>query len=381
MDVLILSVSAGGGHGRAAFAIKEKLEQRYPGSRCLIVDTLKYINPIVNKLIIGSYLNAVRKTPQIYGKLYKVSENGYSICDLSKTVNKLLSFGIINLINEYDPSAIVCTHPFPLQMLSSLKIKNRIDVPSVGILTDFVVHPLWFHDCVDAYIVDHENMKVQMASKGIPDETIYAYGIPTSSEFLVKKDRKTVLGQLGLDDMLTVLIMGGSLGYGEIENVYLSLLNSERNIQIVVLTGKNQKLKHQLEKYALDTRKKASIVGYTNNVSDYMDAADFLITKPGGMTISEALIKQIPILVMSPIPGQEEGNANYLIKNGAAARILDNNCADKLVDYLAGNPLRMMQMKEAAKLLSRPYASENIVNLLQELVYHGTSKGAQSSIY
>ena len=367
MDILFLSVSIGEGHMKAAEAVKEIIDRKFPGSRTLIVDTFKYVNPIVDKLIIGSYLNAVKNTPRIYGMLYDMAESNGNISGFSRTVNKLLSFRIKNLINEFNPSIIVCTHPFPLQMLSDLKRDNRINVPIVSILTDFAAHSFWLHDNVDAYIVAHESMKRELVARGIPDEVVYTYGIPVSGSFLAKNDKATILNDFGLDRKLTVLIMGGSLGFGEIRDTFLSLANCKKDLQVIVITGKNHELKKRLEEYSQHIEKKAKILSYTNRVADFMDISDFIITKPGGMTVAEALVKRLPIFIISPIPGHEEKNAHFLINSGAAVRISCVDEIDSILFQVLENPLRMGHMKEMAGYLARPNAGEDVVRLLERL--------------
>lgn len=372
MDILILSVAVGGGHIKAGEAVKEVVEQKYPGSRILIVDSLKYVNPIVDKLVVGSYLNTVKNTPQIYGKLYEMSESTNNINDFSKTVNKFLSYRIKKLIHDFKPSVIVCTHPFPLQMVVNLKKKGKIHVPLSVIMTDFVVHPLWLHDDVDAYVVAHDYMKHEMTMKGIPAHTIYPYGIPISSSFLQKKDRNSILKEFRLDNKLTILVMGGTLGFGQIKDTFKSLVSSSKDLQIIAITGKNIKLKRQLENYSLYTNKKIKILSYTENVSELMDISDILITKPGGMTVSEALIKELPMFIISPIPGQETGNANFLVNNGAAIRLYPNYDIEDALYQIVDNPLRIKQMKEMSRYLAKPDASKDILSLLETLAKTST---------
>lgn len=370
MKILILSVSTGGGHIKAAEALKECVGRRDPDSECLILDVFKYINPIVDKLIVGSYLKTIANTPRIYGKLYKIAESGENLNDLSRIVNKLLSLRILSIIEEFKPAIIVCTHPFSLQMISSLKKSRRITTPSIVILTDYAVHSFWLHGYIDAYVVAHDNMKYQMAARGIPQDRIYTYGIPVAKRFTEKKDRALLLKEFGLDDKLTLLIMGGSLGYGEIAKTFMSLLSSKRDLQIIVLSGKNLKLKRQLEFLCQKSSKKVLILSYTDNVSEYMDVSDFILTKTGGVTISEALVKQLPILIISPLPGAEEENAHFLMNNGAAARILPDDNLNGILSQVVDNPLRVRQMKEMEHFLAKPNASEDIVTLMFRLAGH-----------
>jgi len=367
MDVLLLSVSTGGGHLKAAEAISEYINCKFPDSRTLVVDTLKYISPVIDRLIVGSYLNTVKNTPQIYKKLYKLSEYDESISDISKAVSKILSYRLYDSIVEFNPSVIVCTHTLSLQMVSNLKQKNKLGIPVIAVITDFSNHSFWKLWNTDAFVVAHDYMKDNMMLAGISKEKIYTYGIPTSKNFLHKRDRQAALEELGLDNGLTALLMGGSLGFGQIGTAFRSLLNSKKVKQIIAVTGFNQKLKRQLEYYAQNTDKKVKIYGYTNHIADLMDASDLIITKPGGMTIAEALMKELPIFIISPIPGQEEENAHFLINSGVAAKILPGDNIDSILCQTLDNSLRVRHMKEMARCLSKPDSTKNIAALLENL--------------
>jgi len=380
MNILFLPVSAGGGHERAAEAIKERIDLKYPSSKTLIVDALKYISPLVDRIIIGSYINTIKNTPYIYGKLYRLTDYDSNIISISKAISKALSRKLQGLINNFNPSAIVCTHPITLQMVSCLKKRNRVFCPVIAVITDFTDHMFWKQDYIDAYVVGHEFVKEKMIGMGISPNIIYNLGIPVSMAFLERKNRKKLLSKLGLGDYATALIMGGSLGFGEIQTAFQMLQKSKKVSQIIAITGKNQKLKAQLENYAQDTQKNVRILGYTKLVADYMEVSDFIITKPGGLTISEALIKELPIFLMSPIPGQEEKNAQFLINSGAAVRITPEDNIDSILRQTVENPLRLRHMKEMSRFLAKPQAGEDIMLLLEELIYqniHNTVKAKQ----
>lgn len=367
MDVLLLTVSTGDGHFKAAEAIKENIEMNHPGSRVLVVDAFKYVNPVIDKLIVGGYINILKKTPQIYGKLYEIADNDDYIIDLSMSFNKLLSHRLENLIHEFRPSVIVCTHPFSLQMVSSLKRKGKVSMPAVAVVTDFYAHPLWRQFNIEAYVVAHEYMKHEMVEMGMNENIIHTLGIPVSKNFLHKKNKQVLLDKFELDQKLTLLIMGGSMGFGEIKDIFLQMLDCKKDLQIIVVTGRNSRLKEDLELYSANSSKKVRVFSYTCMISELMDISDFIITKPGGMTISEALVKEIPLLLISPIPGQEERNAHFLINHGAAVRILDSDKAENILMQIMDNPLRINHMKEMARFLSRPLAAQNTVNLIEKL--------------
>jgi len=369
MNILFLPVSAGGGHERAAEAVKERIDLKYPSSRTMIVDALKYISPLIDRLLIGSYINTIKNTPNLYGKLYRLSDYDSNIISISKAISSALSGKLQGLIDSFNPSAIVCTHPITLQMVSCLKKKNSVFCPVIAVITDFTDHMLWKQDCVDAYVVGHEFVKEKMIGIGIPPGIIYNLGIPVSMAFSERKNRKKLLNRFGLDDCPTALIMGGSLGFGEMQTAFQMLQKSKKVSQIIAITGRNQKLKAQLENCSQDTGKSVRILGYTNLVADYMEVSNFIITKPGGLTISEALIKELPIFLMSPIPGQEEKNAQFLVNSGAAVRITPEDDIDSILRQTVENPLRLRHMKEMSRFLAKPQAGEDIVLLLEELIY------------
>lgn len=383
MDALFLTVSTGSGHIKAAEAVKECIEDRFQNSRTLIIDTLKYVSPLADRLIVGGYLQTVKRIPKIYGKLYNMAELNENLTDFCKNINRLFSDKLCSIIDDFQPSVIVCTHTVPVHMLSYLKKKGTVSVPVIAVVTDYTNHLFWKHDNIDAYIAAHDCIKRDMVSMGIREESIYTYGIPVSGKFLQKKDRKRILEELKLKDKLTVLLMGGSLGLGEVPEVFQSLLNCKRNLQIIAITGNNSRLKSKLESYCLNTDKEVRILGYTDRVADYMDASDLIITKPGGMTVSEALVKELPILIMSPIPGQEERNAHFLVNSGAAARILPGDDIDSILCQILDNPLRMKQMKEMARCIARPNAGGDIANLLEKLTLKKSAESfqCQLSIY
>lgn len=367
MDVLFLSISMGAGHLKAAYALKEYIEKKYPHSKNIVIDTFKHTNPLAHKIIVDGYLKAIKIKPKLYGKLYNLSEYKKSLNKLSHIMNITLSYKIEKLIKEFNPSIIVCTHPFPLQMVSYLKKENKISIPIIAILTDYVNHPLWFHTNIEAFVVGHDYIKEDMVRHGIPKEIIFTYGIPISQVFLDKKKKHLARKELSLDDKFTVLIMGGSLGYGNLESTFINFGKCFRDMQLIVVCGENRKLEKKLENISRSLNKKIKILGYTNNISKLMDASDIVVTKPGGMTISEALVKELPLFIISPIPGQEERNAKFLVTSGAAITISKNDDIENVLCQTIDNCTRFEHMKQMSKNLSMPDSNKNILELMEEL--------------
>ncbi|NLC68774.1 MAG: UDP-N-acetylglucosamine--LPS N-acetylglucosamine transferase [Clostridiaceae bacterium] len=374
MDILFLSVSTGGGHIKAAEALKGHAKNRWPHSRCLIVDTLRYISPFLDKCIVGGYIKIISNMPFLYGGLYTLSENNKKIVSMTYAACRMLSYNLIPLIKGFNPAIIVCTHTFPLQMVCHLKREKIISAPLAAVVTDFANHPFWKLEGIDALIVPHDDIKHEMSLAGIPRDIIYPYGIPVSAAFLVKHNRKKILDLLGLEDRPTGLVMGGSLGLGSIFNCFEMLGKSRKDIQIIVVAGKNARLKNRIERCTRENgicQKNIRVLGYTDMIPYLMDVSDFIITKPGGMTISEALVKELPMFLTSPIPGQEERNHRFLLRSGAAVEINPAGDICRVLTNVLEDTLMLKSMKEAAKRLARPYSCRDTVSLLEKLVLAG----------
>jgi processive 1,2-diacylglycerol beta-glucosyltransferase len=363
LKVLFLSVSAGGGHDKAAQNLKRYIETNYKDMNCLVMDTLKEINPLIDKVVIGSYLGTLKASPKLYGKLYSFADSTNSVNDFSRQVNKLLSIKLHKFLKTFNPDVIVCTHPFPIEMLNILKSKRKIDIPTLAILTDYAPHSFWLYSNVDKYIIPHESLKYEMIEKGIPDDRIASFGLPTDKIFCHAHNKSECLDALGLENKPTILIMGGSLGFGNIEAIFENLLPSLNDFQTIIVCGKNKKLYNKLERY---NSKDTHILEFTNQIAYYMSVADILVTKPGGMTITEALNIGVPMALISPIPGHEEKNARFLLNQGAAISLSAEDSFIATLKQLLYNPTRLSTMKQMAKSLSKPNAQEDISALIRQ---------------
>lgn len=374
MKALILTISAGAGHVQAAEAIKKYIMLNNPNSEVKIIDTLKYINPIIDKVVIGSYLKTIKTTPSLFGKLYDYAETDDGLATVSNKVNELLAYRIAPLINELKPEILICTHPFPAEMVSVLKLKRKIDIPVISILTDYAPHSFWIQPAIDAYIVSNSDMIDGMISRGVKRDIIYDLGIPVSPSFIEQHDRNATFNELNLaPDKPTLLIMGGSLGIGKISDIYNELLKMYMDIQILVITGSNKKLYSELTKLKDSSSKDTRIIGFTDNVNKYMQACDLLLTKPGGLTITEALICRTPIAIFSPIPGQEEKNAEFLLKHNLAIDLGDGKNCSNTIEKLLSSPDTLNTIKYNSAKFSKPCAGHDIYKLLEQLIKNNAS--------
>ena len=390
--VLIMSASTGGGHNRAARAIKEELESRTIGNmsiECEIVDSLKLVNNTMDKVISRGYEKSALYTPKAYGSVYRFSETTIASKNEFKTnpLTSLMARKFKHLLNESTPDLIIGTHPFPMIALSTLKKNNninslslsesfykstKVDIPPmISVLTDYTTHSTWIQNEIDYYIVGHEYVKELLVYEGVDSEKVKAFGIPVEKSFLSHRDRETVLTELGLSpEKLTVLLMGGSFGAGNIKETLEDLIAIDRDFQILVITGRNEHLKDKLSKMLDSTihNKNICLLGYTNKMNDILASIDVLISKPGGLTTTEALLNDVPMIVPYFIPGQEEENLDFLTNCGAALRTTKKYSLPVLLKVLIDDPSRLDNLRKNIKSIRKFDSAVNISNLVVDIL-------------
>ena len=382
--VLIMSASTGGGHNRAAKAMKDEIEKKCIDGEhitCEIIDSLKLINTTMDKIISSGYEKSAKYTPKAWGGVYKMSDaNIVSKHEYKGNLfNTLLASKLKKLLKERKPDLIIGTHPFPMIALSTLKKKypyrnafNSFFVPPlISVLTDYTAHSTYIQDEIDYYIAGDEYVKEVLISEGVDGDKIKPYGIPVEKSFLEHREKSVVLEELGLaPDKFTVLLMGGSFGAGNIKDTLKELLEIDRDFQIIVITGRNETLKEKLEKSLEkhDIDKNISILGFTQDMNDILSAVDIIVSKPGGLTTTECLLKELPMIIPYYIPGQEEENMDFLSNCGAALRTSKKFTISVLLKVLIDNPMRMELLKNNIKSVKKQNTAEDIANLVSNIL-------------
>ena len=369
--VIIFYASYGGGHLSAARSIKENMETNYEDIDVKLIDCMEYVNKTVNKITTKAYSEMAKKAPKTWGRVYWKSQKG-PLAQISTTSNKILSIKLYKLLKDFEPNLIVSTHPFGSQMCAYLKKHGKLNAKIATVMTDYAPHDQWlvFNKYVDYYFVSHDGMKKELHEKGIPNEKIFATGIPLSNKFLLKYDKPTVLKNFGLSpDKKTVLFFGGGefgLGKTQTFKIFKSFVECPENIQIVAISGKNQKMKEAFENLveSLNKTDSVKILEYTNQVPELMSISDLVVTKPGGLTTTESLASGLPIVVINPIPGQEEENASYLEKNKVAIWLKKDDDVEDILKDLFSNPEKMQEMKIRARLLAKKNSTKDICKIL-----------------
>ena len=392
--VLIMSASTGGGHNRAARAIKEELTNKSVNGitiDCEIIDSLKIVNGTMDKLISRGYEKSAKYTPKAWGGVYKLTETNLISRNEFKDnpLTSLVSRKLKKLIDIKKPDLIIGTHPFPMIALSTLK-RNSISYannesntftqslhkyyenlnipPLVTVLTDYTTHSAYIQNEIDYYIAGHEYVKELLIEDGIDSDKIKPYGIPVEKSFLSHRDRAVVLSELNLDpNKFTVLLMGGSFGAGSIKDTLSELISIDRDFQIIVVAGRNKSLKDKLDKtIALNQDnidKKICVLGFTDKMNDLLASVDILVSKPGGLTTTESLLKEVPMIVPYFIPGQEEENLDFLSNCGASLRTSKKYTLGIILKVLIDNPDRIDMAKQNIRSIKKLNASQDIAKL------------------
>ncbi|EEH99251.1 glycosyltransferase [Clostridium tertium] len=362
--ILILTTSTGEGHNQAASSISSSFENS--GYEVIRHDFLKNNSKILTKLFISGYEISASFFPKTYGLAYKLTDTSFT--------NKLLSLvfcftkrKISKLINSISPDIILVTHPFAVNIMGSLKRKG-LNKPVIVIVTDFKAHSTYIDKNIDAYITASENTKDDLAKRGIDSRRIFTFGIPVKDEFL---ENKSDIKATKNDDYFNILLMSGSMGLKNISYVLKELLNNSNKLRITVVCGKNEKLKEDLLKeYKHSIKdKKLHILGFSKDVDSLMEYSDLIISKPGGLTVTEAISKNLPLLIPFAIPGQETQNVEFLTSNGYALYIDNLLELNLTIDNLISNPKELEKMRYKLSKLSSCYSKQRIVGLADKLIF------------
>ncbi len=335
--------------------MREALSLLAPEWETFGVDAFSYAYPTIGKLVARTYLEMLRHTPQVWNYLYDNPDVESATREIREVLNAISWPKMKELLLRHAPQAVVCTQAVPCSVFAAEKRRRELDIPLIAVVTDFAIHSYWVYPEVDLYCVASEDSKKELVRHGIEARRIAVTGIPISPRFLRNVPKEQARIQMRLDPHKpTILVMGGSHGLGPIQDMLDSL--HALAVQCIVVAGLNRELFRTLRKRCSRERR-MQIFGYTRNVGTLMDAADILITKPGGLTSSEALAKGLPMIITNPIPGQEERNARFLLRHGVAERADDPKHIVSAVQGLLNHPLRLQHMKERIGLLAMPYSA------------------------
>ncbi len=362
-DVLLLSVSSGAGHIRAADALKKAFERDGSCGTVAHHDVLKYSSSLMRGLYAKSYLQLVDFAPELVGWVYKRTDRPWKYIRRRTTFDRLNLTGMIRLIEAERPKLVVCTHFTPAEVVSWLKAKGRLKCPHAVVVTDMDAHGMWLVPKCDRYFVAREETAVYMASQRVARSKIRVTGIPIDPVFERAGNRAAARRKFGLSAKPPViLVSAGGFGVGPVERMFESLRAMTHRAHVVALCGRNEGLRRKLARFgrrAGPVRFRA--IGFTTEIHDWMAASDLLLGKPGGLTTSEALARGLAFCVVAPIPGQEERNSDVLLEEGCGMRCNNLPALGWKLDRLLGDPRRLAGMRRNARRIARPRAARDVV--------------------
>ena len=369
--VLILSVSAGTGHTKAAEALEKVFRNQPDVGEIRNVDALRFTNKLFRDFYSKLYIQLVHKAPTILGFVYRTSDEPWKTDRMRLMLDRLNTGALERFIARFQPDITVCTHFLPAEIISYLISKGKLNARLSIVVTDLDVHAMWLCRTFHRYFVALDEAKIHLQVLGLPGDNITVSGIPIDPVFSQPpEDRATLRTQAGFDIHRPLfLVSGGALGVSPAAGVIEALSRLRRPAQAIVICGKNPDLQADLEKQARDVEANVPgltirVIGYTNEMHKWMQMSDLFIGKPGGLTTAECLACGLPMVIVAPIPGQEERNSDQLLEKGIAIKANEFTTLAYKLDALLDDPERMKAMREKALFYGRPKAAETIVDTL-----------------
>lgn len=406
---------------RTSAAMKKYIETNRPNDVIRVVDALEEIGHLYNKTVSEGYEVMAKVIPTFYGAVYNGTNKDNKVTELATKVQKLFARRLLPLVVEFRPDVIIGVHAFCVEMASALKIKYKMNIPIISLITDFAPHIMYVQDGVDKYVVSNEETVVTLEQFGVNRKDVQVSGIPIDPVFYNKHSKQQLMKKMGLNPHLqTVLLMAGSFGVRDIFKIYRDIVETSTDFQVIVVTGRNKRLfdefdamldktyeenDESLKKGLYDDYtdeifseddtitenresnkvyagrhgiKPTKLLYFVDNINEYMYVADLIVTKPGGLTVSEAIASTLPMAIFKAYPGQEEDNAVYLERNNMAVRLPKKN-SGKVVHDLLMNPDKLKEMKQACQHNYRENSAGRIIELAEKLVKEYAVKGKWAS--
>ena len=360
-----MTASIGSGHIKAAEAVEAELRKQYPQDEVLTVDFMSEETSWFNGFLKRLYLRMLAFVPNLYDVCYKVSGAGSSGVMAQNMFAVTMYRTMKRILKKYQPDILVCTHPFPEGAAALCKRMGMDGFRIAAVLTDYSLHQIWIYPQVDFYFTATEEMRDGLVSMGFSKERVISSGIAVDSNAARVPGRSEARKRLGvLEDEKVVLLMGGGLGLGGIKETLEELERVKMPLRILTVAGHNEELKQQAEEQKKRSRHEIDIWGYTNEIGLLMAVSDVLVTKPGALTMSEAFVMGLPMLLREPIPGPETENAVYASCHGAAVWVHHGESLAYAAEQVLSAPSQLAAMREAALSCARPQAAEVIARHL-----------------
>lgn len=386
VQVLVLHASLGTGHTSAANALGEAY-RRFPDVAVSVADILDYTNDLTRGALQTFYLQVSEKAPSLYKMLYEGTESDDP--DEPFGSDKMLSIvgppffsDLQKLIIKATPAIIISTHALAVQVVNHLIKRNEFSGLHFVVITDFVAHRTWMAQGVDAYFVPSDLTRETLSLRGVPREKMFVTGIPVNLEIAEPKDPQSMRTKHFMpDDVPIITLFGGGIVAERVKRMVTRLVESSNRFELIVVAGRNEDLDQALVDVTGGENVRLQKLGKIDYVDDLVAASDLIITKAGGLIVSEVLARSTPMIIIDPIPGQEEWNADFVAGAGAAIQLRMPEMVPAAVDFLLKQNSRLSDMGAQARLVGHPQASLDIVeHTLDELQTRLTERATQSEM-
>ncbi len=363
--ILLMYITKVSGHRAATLALEKSLNQFDPTAEIMSINGFGYTYPLLEKVVNKAYMGIIKRTPKVWDYLYDNPNIVKKTETIKNFLHKTSHTKLSALLEKFQADTVVCTQAFPCGMVADYKKAHKLKFLLIGVLTDYAPHSFWLNDGVDYYVVPSEETRDRFIKKGVAPPSIKVFGIPIQARFTRRLDKKALAQKLGLNlEVPVLLIMGGGQGLGPIKDVVRSLRKLKRPLQMIVLAGTNGRLLRWLRKHSQKLDNRMIVYEFVDNVDELMEVSTLIITKPGGMTTSEALAKGLPIVIIDPLPGQEMRNTDFLLKSGIAIRVDNTSDIGEEAELLLKSPEALAAMRKAAYENSHPQAACDIARFI-----------------
>ncbi len=365
--ILILYISNISGHKSAASAIEKAIRMLAPSAEVKGMNFFRYVAPVTEKVVNTMYMGVIKRMPIIWQVLYDNPRVVRSTSRVRRFVYLQVRKRVDKLIRSFSPDVVIATQAFPCEIVSRYKLEMGASYKVFAVLTDFAPHSFWISPAVDQYIVASPQVKDRLMNKGVEEEKIKVFGIPIDPAFYFSKDPDEIRRRLGFGPEDLILVMGGGQGLGPIKEIVSALDELDLEFGIVVVCGNNRRLYKSIDRLRRKARHKLYLFGYVENMDELMTVSKLIVTKAGGLTISEAMAKGLPMVIMNSLPGQEYNNLRFLLKNRCCVRAESGDDVVRAVRRLLTDPEYWQRLHTRALVTGRPNASLETAHLALEM--------------
>lgn len=367
--ILIMHAPIGMGHSMVAKATEEAFRSKPEFFDVKNIDILDFAIPFFKKGLPQLYNNVSTKIPEIYRWLYNFSNNKDRHKFLHSASRAFFTKKFLEFVEGFSPDFMIATHPLPLHLVTLIKEKHIINIPSANICTDFGTHTLWFNEHVNYYFVANDEVKLLLIDYGVASQNIIVTGIPVGAQFSLKLDCDAIYESLRIQKNAPVILMvGGHFHYKTLEKIVNEMREKNNLIQFLIVSGRDKALYKKLQSSGIYKDSNIKIFGFVDNMHELMAVSDIIFSKAGGSTVAECLAMSLPMIIHRVIPGQEDDNMKYLVKNNVAIFVDDESKISDEALNLLNDHKKLEQMKNATNKIRRPYAALEIMQYIEKVL-------------